>query len=62
MLNWTPLHFAAQKGHLRVVECLINQNADINPKNKDGNTPVGVASENVIIFLKNRGIYNSTED
>ena len=28
----TPLHFAAEKGHLSVVEYLVNQKADINAK------------------------------
>ena len=28
----TPLHFAAQNGHLSVVESLVNQKADINAK------------------------------
>ena len=30
MYNWTPLHYAAQNGHLSVVEYLVNQKADIN--------------------------------
>jgi len=29
----TPLHLAAEKGHLSVVEYLVNQKADINAKN-----------------------------
>jgi len=29
----TPLHRAAQNGHLSVVEYLVNQKADINAKN-----------------------------
>jgi len=28
----TPLHYAAQKGHLSVVEYLVNQKADIHAK------------------------------
>jgi len=28
----TPLHYAAQEGHLSVVEYLVNQKADINAK------------------------------
>jgi len=31
----TPLHFAAEKGHLSVVEYLVDQQADINAKNQD---------------------------
>jgi len=30
--NQTPLHYAAEKGHLSVVEYLVNQKADINAK------------------------------
>ena len=33
IFNWTPLHWAADYGHLSVVEYLVNQNADINAKN-----------------------------
>jgi len=29
----TPLHFAANNGHLKVVEYLVNHKADINAKN-----------------------------
>jgi len=31
----TPLHIAAQRGHLSVVEYLVNHKADINAKNKN---------------------------
>jgi len=31
--DWAPLHLAADNGHLRVVEYLVNQKADINAKN-----------------------------
>jgi len=31
----TPLHFAAQYGHLSVVEYLVNQKVDINAKTID---------------------------
>jgi len=35
IFDWTPLHYAAQKGHLSVVEYLVNQKVDINAKNSD---------------------------
>jgi len=31
----TPLHLAAENGHLSIVEYLVNQKADINTTNKD---------------------------
>ena len=31
----TPLHIAAENGHLSVVEYLVNQKADINAKSND---------------------------
>jgi len=65
----TPLHYAAHNGHLRVVEYLVNQKADIKANNKAGKTPLGLASEirayddeddmerksNVVEFLKSKG-------
>jgi len=33
MFYITPLHYAADNGHLNVVEYLVNQKADINAKN-----------------------------
>ena len=41
----TPLHFAAQNGHLSVVEYLVNQKADLNAKNNKGYTPLSLANE-----------------
>ena len=34
MFDMTPLHYAAEHGHLSVVEYLVNQKANINAKNK----------------------------
>jgi len=34
MFHMTPLHYAADNGHLSVVEYLVNQKADINAKTK----------------------------
>jgi len=55
-LKNTPLHYAAANGHQGVVEYLVNQKVDINAKNKDGNTPLEIASKsNVVEFLKSKG-------
>jgi len=34
-IGFSPLHYASQKGHLSIVEYLVNQKADINAKNSD---------------------------
>ena len=57
--GWTPLHFAADKGHLRVVEYLVNQKADINAKNLKEKTPLRQAYDsckmNIVQYLKRHG-------
>jgi len=35
IFDWTPLHRAANNGHLSVVEYLFDQKADIKAKTKD---------------------------
>ena len=44
-VDQTPLHYAAQQGHLDVVEYLVYQKADINAKDNDGKTPFDVACD-----------------
>jgi ankyrin repeat protein len=41
--NETPLHIAAQQGHLEVVKVLLDHGADINAKRSDGETPLLLA-------------------
>ena len=36
----TPLHLASEKGHLSIVNILIDMGADMNAKNKDENNPL----------------------
>jgi len=36
MFDYTPLHYASKKGHLGVVEYLVNHKADINAKDRGG--------------------------
>ena len=54
----TPLHFAAENGHLSVVEYLVNQKADISAKGKYDLTPLHFAAENghlsVVEYLVNQ--------
>jgi len=40
----TPLHYAADNGHLSVVEYIVNQKVYINAKDKNGRTPLEVAN------------------
>ena len=35
-VGWTPLHVAAKKGHLQVVELLVAKGADVEAKDKVG--------------------------
>ncbi|GMH18346.1 hypothetical protein Nepgr_020187 [Nepenthes gracilis] len=39
----TPLHWAVDRGHLSVVQLLINKNGDINTKDDEGQTPLHYA-------------------
>ena len=39
----TPLHFACERGTSNTVKCLIEKGADVNSKNKRGQTPLDLA-------------------
>jgi hypothetical protein len=39
----TPLHWAASKGHVAIVSFLVSAGADVNAKNRAGETPLAVA-------------------
>ena len=49
IFDWTPLHWAAQNGHLSVVAYLVNQKADLKAENKDGETPIGLANIRMLL-------------
>ena len=56
--NSIALHYAAQQGHLSVVEYLVNQKADINAKTQKDSTPLHYAAQNgylnVVEYLVNQ--------
>jgi ankyrin repeat protein len=43
LTSWTPLHFAAANGNKEISELLISGGANLNTKDKDGNTPLEYA-------------------
>ncbi len=42
--GWTPLHWAAYKGHAAIAQVLITAGAEVNSKNNNGETPLHVAA------------------
>ena len=42
--GWTPLHYAATGGHLRVAAFLIGARADVNAESPNGTTPLMMAA------------------
>ena len=44
--SWTPVHFAAQSGHLKVYEFLMENEEDKNPRANNGMTPLHLAAKN----------------
>lgn len=55
----TPLHYAAAKGHLNVVEFLVSKGANVNARNSSGVTPLylakGFGRKEVVEFLTKHG-------
>jgi ankyrin repeat protein len=42
--GWTPLHYAAYRGHKEIAELLIAKGANVNAKNNVGDTPLDLAT------------------
>ena len=43
-VNWTPLHYASQHGHLKVAQLLLEHGADVNSKDDRSVTPLHALS------------------
>jgi len=58
-LGWTPLHYAASKGHADTVKLLLASKAIVNAPSPDGTSPLMMAayagSEEVVRILLNAG-------
>ena len=48
----TPLHLASMKGHLPVMEFLLDKNADLNCQNEKGNTALHLAVDHNNLQVK----------
>jgi cytohesin len=59
----TPLHYAAQLGHKEIVELLIANDADVNAKNKYGETPLlSAATKGIAELLIAKGADVNAKD
>lgn len=58
-LNTTPLHWASYKGHITIIEMLLQAGADVNARDKVGRSPLDMAADGgqtaVIKFLTEHG-------
>lgn len=66
-LKWTPLHWAAYRGHADIVERLVAKGADVNAKDAGGETPLLLAAckgetEVVEVLVANGADVNAKDD
>ena len=55
-LGWTPLHIAAENGHLDIVKYIVQDLDERNPKTINGETPISLARDinhhEIVTFLE----------
>jgi len=51
----TPLHDAAEYGHLEIAEMLIDRAPDVNALDNKGDTPLDLASGKIAALLRKHG-------
>lgn len=56
--GWTPLHWASKAGYLDVVQYLVNNRANVDARDKEGTTPLGIARaverSNIVEYLEKK--------
>ncbi|XWS48596.1 hypothetical protein CRYUN_Cryun13aG0090100 [Craigia yunnanensis] len=62
----TPLHWAVDRGHLKITEALVSRNADVNAKDNEGQTPLHYAvvceRKDIADFLVKQNADKDTKD
>lgn len=58
----TPLHLASSAGHIDIVKYLIDEGANVSPRDRWGATPLNDAKDSKIIeYLKSHGAERGIE-
>ncbi|XVE64432.1 hypothetical protein DITRI_Ditri07aG0100300 [Diplodiscus trichospermus] len=62
----TPLHWAVDRGHIKIVEALVSRNANVNAKDNEGQTPLHYAvvceREDIAEFLVEQNVDKDVKD
>ena len=59
-VGWTPLHLAAEAGHLKIVMYITDHLEDKNPSTDNGHTPYSLAKQNrkyLVVNYLNKAIH-----